>query len=45
MHLDQSVIVGLRAVGDDEHEVVVDVDLRPLVELLGVLDGEGMELE
>ncbi len=45
MHLDQSVIVGLRAVDDDEHEVVVGVDLRALVELLGIFDSERMELE
>src|SRR5207237_10352999 len=30
---------------DEEREVVVAVDLRPLPELLGVLDGERMEGE
>jgi hypothetical protein len=39
------MVVELRAVDDDEDEVVVDVDLRPLVELLGVLDSKRMELK
>ena len=45
MHLDQPVVVGDRAVDDDEDEVVVLVDLRPLPEVHGVLDGERVELE
>src|SRR5207253_2540923 len=45
MHLDQPVAVVGRAVDDDEDEVVVALDLRPLVELLGVLDGKRMKLE
>jgi hypothetical protein len=45
VHLDELMVVRLRAVDDDEREVVIDVDLRALVELLGILDGERMELE
>jgi hypothetical protein len=45
MHLDQTVPVGRGAVGDDEDEVLILVDLCTLVEVLGVLDGERVELE
>ena len=45
MHLDEPVVVGRGTVDDDEDEVVVVVDLRPLAELLGVLDGQRVELE
>ena len=45
VHLDEAVFVGDRAVDDDEDVVVVIVDLCALVELLGVLDGERVELE
>src|SRR5207244_1655134 len=45
VHLDQTVVVGSGAVDDDEDEVVVVVDLRPLVEMLGVLDGKWVEFE
>jgi hypothetical protein len=45
VHLDQPVIVLDGAVDDDEHEVVVLVELRTLVEVLRVLDGERMEAE
>jgi len=34
VHLDEVVLVGDRPVDDEEHEVVVLVDLRPLAELL-----------
>ena len=45
MHLDKPVVVRRRAIDDDEDEVVVLVELRPLAELLRVLDRERMELE
>ena len=45
MHLDEPVGVGCRAVDDDEHEVVVLVELGALPEVLRVLDGERMEAE
>ena len=45
MHLDQPVVVGAGAVDDDEDEVVIAVDFRSLVELLGIFEREGMELE
>ena len=45
MHFDEAVIVGDGAVDDEEDEVVVVVDLGALPELLGVLDGERVELE
>ena len=45
MHLDEPVLVGRGAVDDEEHVVVVVVDLRPLAEVLGVLDRERVELE
>ena len=34
MHLDQPAVVGSGTVDDDEDEVVVAVDFRPLIELL-----------
>ena len=37
--------VELRAVDHDEHEVVVGINLRALVELLGILDGTWMKFE
>jgi hypothetical protein len=40
VHLDQPVVVESGAVDDEEHEVVVLVDLRPPPEMLGVLDRE-----
>ena len=43
--LDEPVVVRDGAVDDEEDEVVVVVDLRPLAELLGVLDRERVELE
>ena len=45
VHLDKPVLVGRGAVDDDEDEVVVVVDLRPLAELLGILNRERVELE
>ena len=45
VHLDELVLVGRRAEEDEKGEVVVVVDLRPLAEVLGVLDRERMELE
>ena len=45
MHLDQPVVVGGGAVDDDEDEVVVVVDLRPLAEVLRVLDRQRVEPE
>src|SRR5581483_3413399 len=45
VHFDQSVVVGSSAIDNDEDEVVVDIDLRPLIELLGILDRKRMELE
>src|SRR5205823_11096997 len=45
VHLDQPVPVRRGSIDDDEDEVLVVVDLWPLVEVLGVLDGERMELE
>src|SRR5262249_38714853 len=45
VHLDEPVLVGCRAVDDDEDEVVVLVDLGPLAKALRVLDGEWVELE
>ena len=45
MHLDEPIGVRDGAVDDDEDEVVVVVELGALPELLGVLDGERMELE
>ena len=45
VHLDQPVLVGDGAVDHEEDEVVVLVDLRALAEVLGVLDGERVELE
>ena len=45
VHLDETVVVGNCAVDDEEDVVVVVVDLGALSELLGVLDGERVELE
>jgi hypothetical protein len=45
VHLNEAVVVGNRAVDDDEHEVVVLVELCSLLELFGVLDGERVKLE
>ena len=45
MHLDEPVLVRRGAVDDDEGEVVVGLDLRPLPEALRVLDGERVEVE
>ncbi len=45
VHLDEAVVVRDGSVDDDEDEVVVFVELRALRELLGVLDGERVELE
>ena len=45
VHLNKSVFVGYGAVDDQEDEVVVIVELRPLAEVLGILDGQRMELE
>ena len=45
VHFDQPVPVGRGTIGDDEDEIVVVVDLCPLVEVLGVLDRQRMELE
>jgi len=45
VHLDQPVVVGDGAVDDEEDEVLVVVELRPLPEVLRVLDRERMEPE
>ena len=45
MHLNEPVIVGCSAIDDHKDEVVVVVELRPLVEVLGVFDRERMKLE
>ena len=45
VHLDQSVFVGDGAVDDEKDEVVVVVELRSLTEVLGILQGERMELK
>ena len=45
MHLDEPVVVGCSAVDHEEQEVVVVVELGPLVEILGVFDRERMKLE
>jgi len=45
VHLDQPVLVGDGAVDDEEDEVLVVVELRPLPEVLRVLDRERMEPE
>jgi hypothetical protein len=45
MHLDQPVAVVSRPVDDDEDEVVVTLELCPLIGVLGVLDGKRMKLE
>jgi hypothetical protein len=45
VHLDEPIVVGRGSVDDDEDEVVVVVELRPLVELLRILDREWVEFE
>ena len=45
VHLDQPVLIGDGAVDDQEHEVVVVVELRTLAEVLRILQSERMELE
>jgi hypothetical protein len=45
VHLDQPVLVGDGAVHDKEDEVAAIVKLRTLAEVLGILQGERMELE
>jgi hypothetical protein len=45
MHLDEPVVVWCGAIDDDQDEVVVVVELGPLVEVLGVFDRERMKLE
>jgi hypothetical protein len=45
VHLDEPVLVGRRAVDDDEDEVVVLVQLRALAEVLRVFDRERVEPE
>src|SRR2546423_11513194 len=45
VHLQQLLVQVACAVDDDRDEVVVVLDLRPLVELHGVLDRERVDLE
>ena len=45
VHLDQAVIVRRPPVDDEEDVVVVGLELRPLAEILRVLDRQWMELE
>jgi hypothetical protein len=45
VHLDQRIAQVAGAVGDDRDEVVVVLDLRPLVEFLDVLHRERVDLE
>jgi hypothetical protein len=45
VHLDQPVLVRDGAVDNQEDEVVVVIELRPLAEVLRILEGERMELE
>ena len=45
VHLHKAVLVRRGAIDDDEDEVVVLVELRPLGELFGVFDCEWMKLE
>jgi hypothetical protein len=45
MDLDQPVPVRGRAVDNEEDEVLVVVNLRPLIEVLRILDRERVELE
>src|SRR6266496_3075732 len=45
VHLDQAVLIGRGAVDDEEDEIVVILDLRPLLEVLRVLDRERVEPE
>ena len=35
----------LRGAGDDEQRVAILLDLRPLVRMLGILDGQVMQVE
>jgi hypothetical protein len=41
VHLDQPIAVRRSAVDDDEGEVVVLLDLGPVVDVFGVLDASG----
>src|SRR5215207_7734799 len=47
VQLDEAVLVQRRrdAVEDEEVEVLIGLDLRPLAEVLGILDREGVEAE
>ena len=45
VHLDEAVHVGVGAVGDEVDVPVVLFQLGPLAEVLGVLDGQGVEAE
>jgi len=45
MHLDEAVPVGVGPVDDEVDVAVVLLELRPLAEVLGVLDGQGVESE
>ncbi len=47
MHLDEAVLVGRgrRPVDDEERDLSVLLDLRPLAEVLGVLDRQRVEPE
>ena len=45
MHLNQTIVIRCRAVHDQEREVIVLVDLRPLPELLRVLKRQRVKLE
>ena len=45
MHLNEPVVVWCSAIDDDKNEVVVVVELGPLVEVLGVFDRERVKLE
>ena len=45
MHLDESVPVGVGAEHDEVHVAVELLDLGPLAEVLGVLDGQRVQAE
>ena len=45
VHLGERLVQAERAVGDEVDEILVVLDLRALVELLGVLDGQRVDLE
>jgi hypothetical protein len=45
VHLDQPVLVGRRPIDDQEDEVVIILELRPLPEVLRIFECERMELE